>query len=165
VYILPPEIIKLDKAAQKDTKVLIWTTYRMTGPVVLNGVTKQGRPLSLIESTMTTSLGRHYLDGLARNSLDTLVIKSKTNTHSPDNSYIFALTLQALQSFSLKIMCFQFTYGWMTQWAKTSAYLLGPPVLISDTISIPSIMLQAGVHPHTVKWHKVPIRIGELEFL
>ena len=60
---------------------------------------------------------------------------------------------------------FQFAYGWMTQWAKTSAYLLGPSVPIADTISMPSITLQDGVHPHTVTWHEVPIRIGELEFL
>jgi hypothetical protein len=30
---------------------------------------------------------------------------------------------------------------------------------------MPSITLQEGVHPHTVTWHEVPIRIGELEFL
>src|ERR1700683_808051 len=110
-YGLPPEIIELDKAAQKDTKVFIRTAYGTTGPIVINGVTKQGGPLSPIKSTMTTSLGHCYLDDLARNSPDTLVIKSKVATHSPadilhlpvtmveatDDSYIFALTLQALQ--------------------------------------------------------------------
>jgi hypothetical protein len=140
-YGLPPEIIKLDKAAQKDTKVLIRTAYGTTGPIVLNGVTKQGGPLSPIKSTMTTSLGHRYLDDLARGSQDTLGIKSKTSAHLPDDSkwlpvtmveatdysYIFALTLQALQSFCLEMERFQFAYGWMTQWAKTSAYLLGPP--------------------------------------
>ena len=60
---------------------------------------------------------------------------------------------------------FQFAYGWMTQWAKTYAYLLGPSILMSETVSMPSISLQDGVHPHTVTWHEVPIRIGELEFL
>jgi hypothetical protein len=178
-YGLPPEIIKLNKAAQKDTKVLIRTAYGTTGPIVLNGVTKQGGPLSPIKSTMTTSLGHRYLDDLARDLPDTLVIKSKTSAHSPDDSrrlpvtmveatddsYIFALTLKALQSFCLEMERFQFVYGWMTQWAKTSAYLLGPSGPISDTVSMPSITLQEGVHPHTITWHEVPIRIGELEFL
>ena len=110
-YGLPLEIIKLDKSAQKNTKVLIRTAYGMTGPIVLNGVTKQGEPLSLIKLTVTTSLGHRYLDDLARNSPDTLIINSKTSAHSSDDSrqlpvtiveatddsYIFALILQALQ--------------------------------------------------------------------
>ena len=50
-YGLPLEIIKLNKAAQKYTKVLIRTAYRITGPIVINGVTKQGGPLSPIKST------------------------------------------------------------------------------------------------------------------
>ena len=128
---------------------------------------------------MTTSLGHCYLDDLACNSPDTFIINSKTSAHSPDDSrqlpvtmveatdhsYIFALILQALQIFCLEVECVQFMYNWMTQWVKTSAYLLGPLVLIADAISMPSIMLQAGVHPHTVMWHKVSIIIGELEFL
>src|ERR1700683_2517989 len=76
-YGLPLEIIKLDRAAQRETKVFIRTTYGTTGLIVLNGVTKQGGPLSPLKSTMTTSLGHHYLNDLARNSPDMLIIKSK----------------------------------------------------------------------------------------
>jgi hypothetical protein len=38
---LPMEIIELDKAAQKNTKVFIQTAYGITGPIIINGVTKQ----------------------------------------------------------------------------------------------------------------------------
>src|ERR1700676_2439996 len=116
-YGLPLEIIKLDRAAQKETKVFIQTAYGTTGPIVLNGVTKQGGPLSPLKLTMTTSLGHRYLNDLARNSPDTLTIRSKAEAHSPadsmelpvmmveatDDSYIFALTLQTLGSFCLEM--------------------------------------------------------------
>src|SRR6202050_5338598 len=51
VYGLPLEIIKLDKAAQMDTKVFIRMAYGTTGPLIINRVTKQGGPMSLIKST------------------------------------------------------------------------------------------------------------------
>ena len=51
-------ICNLDKAAQMQTKAFIHTAYRITGPIVINGLTKQGGPLSSIKSTLTTSL-RH----------------------------------------------------------------------------------------------------------
>ena len=76
-YGLPLEIIKLDRAAQKETKVFIRTAYGTTGPIVLNGVTKQGGPLSPLKSTMTTSLGHRFLNDLARNSPDTEGIQSE----------------------------------------------------------------------------------------
>jgi hypothetical protein len=60
---------------------------------------------------------------------------------------------------------FQFAYGWMTQWAKTSAYLLGPSGPVLKSVSMPSIMVQDGVHPHMITWHDVLLKIGELEFL
>ena len=60
---------------------------------------------------------------------------------------------------------FQFAYGWLTQWTKTSAYLLGPLSSNPDTVSIPSVTIQDGIHPHTVTCHDVPLRVGELEFL
>jgi hypothetical protein len=101
----------LDRAAQIGTKVFIQTAYGTMCPIVINGVTKQGGPLSPLKSTMTTSLDHHYLDDLAQNSPDTLIIRSKHEAHSPanllqlpvtmaeatDDLYIFALTLQTLQ--------------------------------------------------------------------
>jgi hypothetical protein len=147
--------------------------------MVINGVMKQGGPLSPLKSTMTTSLGRRYLDNLAWNSPDTLTIRSKAEAHSSADSielpvtmleatgdlYIFALTLQTICSFCLEMERFQFAYGWLTQCAKTSAYILAPLGNAPDTVSMPSITIQNGIHPHTVTWHDVPLRVGELEFL
>jgi hypothetical protein len=178
-YGLSLKIIELDRAAQKDTKVFIQTAYGTTSLIVLNGVTKQGGPLSPIKSTMTMSLGHCYLDDLAHNLPDTLIIKSKLEAHShtdsmqlpvtmvevTNDSYIFAWTLQTLCLFCLKMARFQFTYGWMTQWAKTTTYLLGPSSPAPNTIAMPSITVQDGVHPHMVTWHDMPLKIGELEFL
>jgi hypothetical protein len=97
-YGLPMEIIKFDKAAQMDTKVFIRTPYRTTGPLIVNGFTKQGRPMSLIKSTLTTSLGHRYLDDLAGNSSDTLIIRSKVrckeeSPHTPDDSMQLPVTM------------------------------------------------------------------------
>jgi hypothetical protein len=183
-YGLPMKIIKLDKAAQKDTKVFIRTAYGNTGPLIINGVTKQGGPMSLIKSTLTTSLGHRYLDDLAGSLSNTLFIRSKVrceeeNLHTPDDSlqlpvtmveatddsYLFALTLQTLRKFCLEMERFQYAYGWQTQWVKTTAYVLCPSGSTPETVSIPSVTIQDGVHPYTVSNHDVPLRVGELKFL
>ena len=49
--------------------------------------------------------------------------------------------------------------------AKTTAYRLGSKDPAPKTVSMPSITIQEGIHPHTVSWHDVPLRINELEFL
>jgi hypothetical protein len=171
--------MELDRAAQRDMKVSIRMAYGMTSPIVINGVRKLGGPLSPLKSTMMMSLGPCYLNDLARYSLDTLIVRSKYDSHSPvdsiqlpvtmvemtDNSYIFALTLKALQWFCLEMEYFQFAYGWLTQWENTTAYWLGPSGPAPDTISMASITIQEGVHPHMISWHNVPLRVGELEFL
>jgi len=82
-----------------------------------------------------------------------------------DDSYIFALTLQALRSFCLEMERFQFAYGWLTQWVKTSAYVLYLSGPTPEMVLMPSITNRDGVHPHTITWHDVPLRVGELEFL
>jgi hypothetical protein len=56
-YGLPDAICDIDKAAQRQTKAFICTTYGITGPIVIDGLKKQGSPLSPIKSTLTTSLG------------------------------------------------------------------------------------------------------------
>lgn len=90
-------------------------------------------------------MGSHSPDDLRRLPV--------TMVEATDDSYIVALTLQALQLFCLKMECFQFAYGWMTQWVKTSVYLLGPSGPMSDTVSMPSVTIWEGIHPHTVSWH------------
>ena len=60
---------------------------------------------------------------------------------------------------------FQFAYGWLTQWAKTNAYILNPTGEIPKSIQMPSITLREGVDPWIVSHHDVPLKVGELEFL
>ncbi|KAJ7711082.1 hypothetical protein B0H14DRAFT_3524695 [Mycena olivaceomarginata] len=61
---------------------------------------------------------------------------------------------------------FQFAYGWLTQWSKTFAYILNdkdpnPP----DRISFPSVTIEPGVDPWTVKNFEVPVIRTGLDFL
>lgn len=66
-YGFPSSIIELDKAAQSNTTVHVRTARGVTGPITVDGLTRQGEPLSPLKSTMTTSLGHRYLDDLAMN--------------------------------------------------------------------------------------------------
>ena len=76
-YGFPDAISDLDKAAQKQTKAYIRTAYGITGPIVIDGLTKQGRPLSPVKSTLTTSLGHRYLDDMASSDSGVLVMSTK----------------------------------------------------------------------------------------
>ncbi|KAJ7670180.1 hypothetical protein DFH06DRAFT_981250 [Mycena polygramma] len=69
-YGLPQAIIDLDRAAQTDTKCRIRTFHGLTSPVVVSGVTKQGRCTSPLKAIYTTSLGHRYLDGIASQDPD-----------------------------------------------------------------------------------------------
>lgn len=182
-YGFPDSIRKLDEAAQKETKAFVRTAYGITGLIIVDGLTKQGGPLSPIKSTLTTSLGHRYLDDLARNDPGTLVLKSKTHQlgdpHTPldasplqvtmveatDDSYLFATTKETLAKFCLEMECFQYTYGWLTQWAKTKAYAMNPPEDVVKTIKMPSITVQDSVNPWTISYHDIPLSVGGLEFL
>src|ERR1700676_972021 len=151
-YGLPDSIRKLDEAAQKQTKAFVRTAFGTTGPIIVDGLTKQGGPLSPIKSTLTTSLGHRYLDDLAGDNPGTLIIKSRTHQsndpHTPldtnplqvtmvevtDDSYLFATTEETLAKFCLEMEHFQYAYGWLTQWAKMKAYILNPSSDITKTI-------------------------------
>ena len=144
---------------------------------------KQGGPLSPIKCTLTTSLGHRYLDDLAKDNPGTLSLRSKLHwsgdPHTPlddtklqvtmveatDDSYLFATTLETLASFCLEMEHFQFTCGWLTQWAKTNVYVLNPTGKIPKSIQMPLITLWEGVDPWIVSHHDVPLKVGELEFL
>ena len=56
-YRLPEEIISLDLSSQTDVQCKIHMAYGDTTPIVINGVTKQGGPLSPFKSALMTSLG------------------------------------------------------------------------------------------------------------
>ena len=67
-YGLPNSIIELDNASQSMVPCTVRTAYGQSNKIMINGVTKQGGPLSPIKATMTTSLGHRWLDDLAKNS-------------------------------------------------------------------------------------------------
>ncbi|KAF8219700.1 hypothetical protein L208DRAFT_1338460, partial [Tricholoma matsutake] len=114
------------------------TAFSIADPIIVNGVTKQGRSMSPFKATITTSLGHRYLDNLASSDPDCVIIQSTSklvnNPHllddaaslhfsmaeATDNSYIVALTFPALQCFALAMEHFQFLYGWLTSWEKTT---------------------------------------------
>jgi hypothetical protein len=74
-YGLPQSIIDPDRAAQADTKCRIRTYYYgPTAPIVVSGVTKQGGPASPLKAIYTTSLDHRYLDDIAAQDPDRLVI-------------------------------------------------------------------------------------------
>ena len=149
----------------------------------MDGLTKQGGPLSPLKSTMTTSLGHHYLDDLSLTDNGTLIIRSSkhnegdpylpedaiktqvTMTEATDDLYIFAMRLPTLISFCLTMEHFQFAYSWLTQWLKTRLYVLHLKGQVPNTIEMESITVKEGVHPWTVMKHAVPAIANKLEFL
>jgi hypothetical protein len=64
-YGLPEQLIQLDISAQTDVPYSFKTAHGLTDPLIISGVTKQGGPLSPLKSTLTTSLGHHWLNDLA----------------------------------------------------------------------------------------------------
>jgi hypothetical protein len=179
-YGLPESIIDIDKAAQTNTKVFIRTAHGLTDPIFVSGVAKQGGPISPLKSTLTTSLGHRYLNDFANETSGSLTISSssheRSDPHLPDDnislpirmieatddSIIFARSIPALQSFCLLKERFQYAYGWLTNWLKTTAYVLWTQ---PKTLSLPSITIKPGVSPLIITSHDVPPIPNELEFL
>ncbi|KAF8233571.1 hypothetical protein L208DRAFT_1203923, partial [Tricholoma matsutake] len=125
-YGLPQTVADLDRAAQLSTRCFPQTAFGIADPIIVDGVTKQGGPMSPFKATITTSLGHRYLDNLASLDPDCIVIRSTSkmvnNPHLPDDaaslrftmaeatddSYIAALTFPALRRFTLAMEHFQF---------------------------------------------------------
>lgn len=182
-YGLPQAIADIDKAAQTNTRVFVRTAHGLTEPIIVSGVAKQGGPISPLKSTLTTSLGHRLLDDVASGNPDALTITtSSLDHHDPhlpddnlslpirmieatDDSIIFARSVSALQSFCLLAERFQYAYGWMTNWLKTTAYVLSPTGVQPGTLTMPSITVQPGVSPLSVSNHDVPLIPHEIDFL
>lgn len=185
-YGLPSSIIDLDRAAQSDTRCFIRTAHGITDPIVINGVSKQGGPLSPMKSTLTTSLGHYYMRDLLLKDLQALIAELTNTalddphlsddytrsligmTEATDNTYIFARTLDALQKNTLCMESFQFSYGWVTQWSKTVAYVLQPhqdDIINDNKATLFSIDTSPGGNPENVVSHEVPLVANKLEFL
>ncbi|KAJ7694633.1 hypothetical protein B0H17DRAFT_931520 [Mycena rosella] len=140
-YGLPSQIIDIDHASQTDVKCFIQTAYGTTEPIIITGVNKQGGPMLPLKSTLTTSLGHHYLNDLLSTNPNALIITTSTlkkadphlpddhlklhvaMTEATDDSYIFAKSLQSLRRNTLEMEQFQFAYSWLTQWTKTLDFL------------------------------------------
>jgi hypothetical protein len=186
-YGLPATIANLDRAAQSNTKVFVRTAYGITGPIIVDAVTKQGGPASPLKSVLTTSLGHRYLDDISANEKGVLILETEASLkgrepHHPDHrlqvpvtmveatddSIIFATDLRTLQKLTLAMERFQFAYGWLTSWKKTVAYgICMPEDRHSNTLQMPSITPPVNdlYDPERITWHEVPLKLGELHFL
>ncbi|KAJ7920023.1 hypothetical protein B0H13DRAFT_2319938 [Mycena leptocephala] len=155
-YGLPSSICDLDRAAQTDTLCYIRTAYGITEPISISSITKQGGSLSPIKSTLTTSLGHHYLNDILASDPDVLITSTKAQKVDPhlpddklqatigmveatDNSHIFSHTLPSLRCNVLAMERFQFAYGWTTNWLKSAAFVLEPPATPPDFAEFDSI--------------------------
>ncbi|KAJ6628063.1 hypothetical protein B0H10DRAFT_2209740 [Mycena sp. CBHHK59/15] len=183
VYGFPQQIIDIDIASQTDVRCFIRMAHGITEPITISGVNKQGGPMLPLKSTLTTSLGHHYLNDLLANDPDALILTTasfkKADLHLPDDrlklhvamteatddSYIFAKSLPSLRRNTLEMERFQFAYGWLTQWTKTMAYAIQASGNLPAKITFDSVTDQRGVDPMIVTQHEVPLIRDELDFL
>ena len=60
---------------------------------------------------------------------------------------------------------FQFAYGWLTSWEKTTAYVLNTSDSLPPTLSFPSITKEPGINPWIITEHQVPVSKDKFSFL
>lgn len=180
-YGLPEQLIQLDISAQTNVPYSFKTAYGLTDPLLISGVTKQGGPLSPLKSTLTTSLGHHWLNDIAHNNPSALVLSTHqarmsfphvpadhlrlpiTMVEAMDDSTIFAMSPSFLHTLVLSAERFQAAYGWLTAWSKSLLLLLNVP----DTppvASMPSVDPNDMLSDHTVM-RDVSIVTDHMEFL
>ena len=53
----------------------------------------------------------------------------------------------------------------MTQWSKTTAYVIQPIEDPPEKISMESINTDSGADPKDIVMHEIPLTVNELEFL
>ena len=82
-----------------------------------------------------------------------------------DDSYLFATSLPGLQFFCLQMERFQYSYNWLTQWSKTSVFILQDSSLSAEMIPMPSITRTPGKNPWNITYHPVNVIHGQLEML
>jgi hypothetical protein len=82
-----------------------------------------------------------------------------------DDSYLFVQSLTALQRNTLAMECFQFAYGWLTQWTKLMAYVLEPSSDPPAFADFESVTTTAGANSLNITTHCVALRLNELDFL
>ena len=60
---------------------------------------------------------------------------------------------------------FQYSYNWLTQWSKTSVYILEDSNDSTDMVVMPSITQSQGKNPWDITYHPVNVIRGQLEML
>ncbi|KAG6884473.1 hypothetical protein C0993_010730 [Termitomyces sp. T159_Od127] len=174
-YGLPSSICDLDRAAQSQTRCFPQMAFGIAEPIIVEGVTKQGGPMSPFKSTLTTSLSHRYLNDIVRCDPDAVVISSISNqvgdphlldnahtmtvvmTEATDDSCLVAKTHNGLQQYTLEMECFQLMYGWLTSWEKTTAHVLNCSGSIPKMLKFPSIMNGPGIDLWMISKHEVSI--------
>ncbi|KIK04953.1 hypothetical protein K443DRAFT_92029 [Laccaria amethystina LaAM-08-1] len=82
-----------------------------------------------------------------------------------DDSYIFTKTLESLRRNALAMERFQYAYGWLTQWAKSRAYVLAASENYPDVVKFQSVSTGRGVNPLDITEHDVALVKDDLDFL
>jgi len=82
-----------------------------------------------------------------------------------DDSYIFSRSLVSLQCNTLAMERFQYAYSWLTQWAKSKAYVLLAAGDHPDTVKFQSVSTGRGVNPLAITEHDVALIRDDLDFL
>ncbi|KAG1888731.1 hypothetical protein F4604DRAFT_1877236 [Suillus subluteus] len=96
-YGLPHSIVDFDSSAQSEIPYCVHTAYGLTEPLTITGVTKQGGLISPLKSTLTTSLGNHWLHDLFLTHQDGVIISSIQHMdhreHIPVDRLLLALAM------------------------------------------------------------------------
>ncbi|PFH45728.1 hypothetical protein AMATHDRAFT_51507 [Amanita thiersii Skay4041] len=175
--------MNLDISAQLNVPYNMKTAYGYTPTFVITGVTKQGGPLSPLKSTLTTSLGNLWLHNLVFEFLDPpltvstlhhklqdfhtptdLLLLHPTMVEAMDDSLLFACTFLHLNQLCFQQESFQASYGWETNWEKSSLYVLNadPP---STSVQIDTVDPQHPGDPLYRHQALVPIETSHIHFL
>ena len=115
-------------------------------------------PDALVIKTGSMVKGDPHLKD-ARNSLLVAMVEAT------DDSYIFSKSLESLQRNALAMERFQYAYGWLTQWAKSKAYVLSAAGDTPDTVKFQSVSTGIGINPLDITEHNVALVKDDLDFL
>jgi len=179
-YGLPPSIIDLDRSAQDSVPYHVKMAYGFTNPFIVDGVTKQGGSLSPLKCTLTTSLCNRWLMDLDNQGALTIQthMSHAGTPHTPtndlslhislieamDDSLIIQHSLDALKISARYADCFQATYGWETEWRKSTLYAFNTPAPDSKHSLMPSVDY-SNPQSEVTFWHRIPIIQEHITFL
>ncbi|KAF5370395.1 hypothetical protein D9758_006983 [Tetrapyrgos nigripes] len=182
-YGLPQSLIDLDISFQSNVPYSILSAYGLTDPFIVNGVTKQGGPLSPLKSCLMTSLGHYWLNDLLRDDPGALVISTANCRnhcfHTPiddvtfpvhmveamDDSLLLATRLSTTRHACLAMERLQSCYGAKTCWPKSCMYFLNVIGPIPQTITMPTVSPENPFDECLVPLATVPVSSDCIHFL